>query len=58
MKFITLQFRNKNREIGFIINNSGITISSIQGIEGTLQDILTTEERNYLIITILTNIER
>ena len=54
MKFLTLEFRNKKREIGFIINNAGITISSVQGINGTLQDVLTTEERNFLIISILT----
>lgn len=54
MKFTILDFRNKKREIGYYINNSSITISSIQGIDGPIEDTLTIEERNYLIISILT----
>ena len=54
MKFITINFRNKKREIGYMLTNSGITISSIQGISGTMEDILTPDERNELIIYILT----
>lgn len=54
MKFITINFRNKNREIGYMLTNSGITISSIQGINGPMEDVLTPIERNELIISILT----
>ena len=53
MKFITINFRNKNREIGYMLTNSGITISSIQGLNGTMEDNLTSSERNELIIAIL-----
>jgi len=55
MKFKTIQFRNKNREIGYLLTNTGITISSVQGLSGTMEDELKSNERNELIILILTN---
>lgn len=53
MKTIKLQFKDKLREIGYMLTNSGITISSIQGFDGTMEDILTPQQRNHLIIEIL-----
>ena len=54
MKFTTINFRKRNREIGYMLTNSGITISSIQGLNGSMEDNLSASERNQLIITILT----
>ncbi len=57
MKFITINFRERNREVGYMLTNSGITISSIQGLNGSMEDNLTLKERNELIISILTSVD-
>ena len=56
MKFIKLQFKDRFREIGYLLTNSGITISSIEGIDGSMEDNLTALQRNHLIIKILQSI--
>ena len=53
MKYIELKFRDKKREIGYLLSNTGITISYVQGYKGTTEDLLTAKERDQLIIAIL-----
>lgn len=53
MKTIKLRFKDKLREVDYILTNSGITISSIQGFDGPMDDFLNVANRNRLIIEIL-----